>query len=384
MSDVRVEDHVRALAESLRTLKERTPHSYDTLAARLNISRSALHRYCTGKAVPPDFRIVELLAGLCGAGEREVAGLRRTWTLARESEPAAAGPPDTAEPEPESRPERDPDPGPAPGPAPSGGPPGGGAVEPLPRWRRGPWISAALLAAVLVTAVVTWNVRGIVDSPEELPAAAGAAGAGEADDTGTEDDAPPAPTDDDRRLFSPECADLITFGQHDDCVREVQELLAGRDARIGIDGQFGPETLRRVTAFQVLAGMDIDGIVGDGTKEALYSSDVTMATWTPEQVEARIREVFTEEPGLAVRIAKCQSLLDPLHILPNTDGSRNWGVFQISDHRLRDLRGTPAQALDPEWNIQAAHRLYAQNNDFGNWPHCLAAAEDSAEDAGEN
>ncbi|WP_165990308.1 helix-turn-helix transcriptional regulator, partial [Streptomyces sp. YIM 98790] len=101
MSDMRVEDHVKALAEALRELKERTPHSYDTLAVRLNVSRSALHRYCTGKAVPPDFQLVELLAGMCGADEREVARLNRRWTLARESqppaeEPAAPGPQPTA------------------------------------------------------------------------------------------------------------------------------------------------------------------------------------------------------------------------------------------------------------------------------------------------
>ncbi|WP_207957567.1 peptidoglycan-binding protein, partial [Streptomyces sp. YIM 98790] len=254
--------------------------------------------------------------------------------------------------------------------APAQVPPGGGPDRPvtpaMPLWRRGPWIAAALLSAVLLTAVVTWNVRGAVDSPG--PAAEESAEPRE-----------PAP-DDDRMLFSAECADVIAFGQHDDCVRELQELLAGHGARIGIDGQFGPETLRRVQAFQVLAGLEADGMVGDATKEALYSADVSLATWTPEQVTERIREVFTEEPDLAVRIADCQSFLDPLHILGNTDGSRNWGVFQISDARLRDLRATPEEALDPEWNIEAAYRLWAQNEDFSHWPHCLAAAQEPDEE----
>jgi hypothetical protein len=76
-----------------------------------------------------------------------------------------------------------------------------------------------------------------------------------------------------------------------------------------------------------------------------------------------------------VAIADCQSFLDPLHILPNTNGTRNWGLFQISDARLRELGGTPREALDPEWNIQAARKLWSRDRDFGDWPHCERAAE---------
>lgn len=161
------------------------------------------------------------------------------------------------------------------------------------------------------------------------------------------------------------------MGQHDTCVREVQRLLYDKGAVIGVDGDFGPQTLRRVTAFQVIAGIEPpNGVAGDTTKEALYESEARLDTWSQDEVRRRIREVFTEDPDRAVAIADCQSFLDPLHILPNTNGSRNWGLFQISDSRLADLGGTPRTALDPDWNIRAAKRLWSQDRDFSDWPHC--------------
>ena len=46
MQDDRATARVTEFAAALLALKERTPHSYETLAGRLDISRSALHRYC--------------------------------------------------------------------------------------------------------------------------------------------------------------------------------------------------------------------------------------------------------------------------------------------------------------------------------------------------
>ncbi|MEE1938832.1 peptidoglycan-binding protein [Streptomyces sp. TRM 70361] len=348
MRDGRGEARVEEFASALRELKGRTPHSYETLAARLDISRSALHRYCSGKAVPPDFGTVELLARQCGAGRDELTELHRLWTLA--SEP------------PSPHPERAPDPESEPEPQPVSGPGDTGAVgyagdtgdtgeEPnaataASRPRRGLWIVAAVVVAAVIAATLAWASFG--DGKDGAAA-------------------------DDRLLFSAECRDPVHIGQEDECVREVQQLLSDAGATIGIDGIFGPETLRRVEAFQVRAGLAVDGIVGDDTKRALYAGKVSMTTWDEKRVTDRIRKVFAEDPETAVRIARCQSRLDPLYVLPNVDGSRNWGVFQISDARLRDLRGTPAQALDPEWNIRAAHRLWSQKEDFSHWPHCLSA-----------
>ncbi|MFF7977525.1 helix-turn-helix domain-containing protein [Streptomyces sp. NPDC007901] len=69
-------------AESLRELKDRSGLSYGTLAKRLHMSTSTLHRYCNGDAVPADYAPVERLARLCKAGPEELVELHRRWVLA--------------------------------------------------------------------------------------------------------------------------------------------------------------------------------------------------------------------------------------------------------------------------------------------------------------
>ena len=389
MQDDRAESRVREFAGALLALKERTPHSYETLAARLGISRSALHRYCSGRAVPADFDVVRLLARLAGAYPDEVVKLHRLWVLACEPRLVPQVPPVSPVPEPVAEEPTRPvtaenaltaeDTSTVDG-APTVGAPASGTLpvhEPSPpatptppregeegeeegfagrgsRGRRWPWVAALLGAAVVAVALV-W---------------------------GGGDDEPPETVADKRPLFTGECREPVRDGQSDQCVREVQLLLARTGVTIGVDGIFGPETLRRVEAFQSRVGLNVDGIVDDDTKRALYDENVSLRTWSKKQVADRIHEVFGEQADTAVRIARCQSFLDPLYITPNTNGTRNWGVFQISDARLRDLRGTPEKAMDPDWNIRAAHKLWAQDEDFSDWPHCAAAAEDPPPDEG--
>ncbi|MFG3011459.1 helix-turn-helix domain-containing protein [Streptomyces cinerochromogenes] len=71
-----------AFAELLRELKNRSGHSYGTLAKRLHMSTSTLHRYCNGDAVPADYAPVERLARLCRATPEELVELHRRWVLA--------------------------------------------------------------------------------------------------------------------------------------------------------------------------------------------------------------------------------------------------------------------------------------------------------------
>lgn len=92
------------LAESLRSLKERSGLSYGVLAKRLHVSTSTLHRYCNGSAVPTEFAPVERLARLCKATPEELIQVHRQWILAdaaRGRKPRADGAPaDAAQPEP--------------------------------------------------------------------------------------------------------------------------------------------------------------------------------------------------------------------------------------------------------------------------------------------
>ncbi|MEU0192775.1 helix-turn-helix domain-containing protein [Streptomyces afghaniensis] len=89
-------DDVGEFAALLRTLKERTDRSYGSLARRLNMNTSTLHRYCAGEAVPLDFAPVERFAALCGASPEERLELHRRWLPAvaarqRPRTPSGAG-----------------------------------------------------------------------------------------------------------------------------------------------------------------------------------------------------------------------------------------------------------------------------------------------------
>ncbi|MEW2613891.1 helix-turn-helix domain-containing protein [Streptomyces sp. NPDC047880] len=75
-------DDVGEFAALLRTLKERTDRSYGSLARRLAMNTSTLHRYCAGEAVPVDFAPVERFAALCGASPEERLELHRRWLQA--------------------------------------------------------------------------------------------------------------------------------------------------------------------------------------------------------------------------------------------------------------------------------------------------------------
>ncbi|WP_246561575.1 helix-turn-helix domain-containing protein [Streptomyces roseirectus] len=76
--------HAATFAAHLRDLKSRTDRSYGSLARRLGMNTSTLHRYCAGEAVPQDFAPVERLAGFCGASPAERLELHRLWLLAVE------------------------------------------------------------------------------------------------------------------------------------------------------------------------------------------------------------------------------------------------------------------------------------------------------------
>lgn len=92
-------DDVEEFAALVRRLKGRTNRSYASLARRLNMNTSTLHRYCTGDAVPQDFAPVERLAAFCGAGPQERLELHRLWlsAMAARQEVRTAGPAEAAE-----------------------------------------------------------------------------------------------------------------------------------------------------------------------------------------------------------------------------------------------------------------------------------------------
>ncbi|MEV6024624.1 helix-turn-helix domain-containing protein [Streptomyces sp. NPDC052036] len=157
-------DGADAFGQLLRELKERSGLSYGTLAKRLHLSTSTLHRYCTGDVVPTDYAPVERLARLCKASPEELVDLHRRWVLAdavreRKGKAPAVRPGDTAEPEPggttepESGGTREPEPVPETAPS--------GASTPAPGGSRRRIRSAVLVPAgalaVLGAAVLAWT-----------------------------------------------------------------------------------------------------------------------------------------------------------------------------------------------------------------------------------
>ncbi|MFE9703159.1 helix-turn-helix domain-containing protein [Streptomyces sp. NPDC005930] len=86
-------DDVAEFAALLRALKERTDRSYGSLARRLGMNTSTLHRYCAGDAVPLDFAPAERFAALCGATPEQRLELHHRWlrAVAARHRPRTAG-----------------------------------------------------------------------------------------------------------------------------------------------------------------------------------------------------------------------------------------------------------------------------------------------------
>ncbi|WP_143573246.1 helix-turn-helix domain-containing protein, partial [Streptomyces acidiscabies] len=116
-------DDIEEFAARLRTLKDRSGLSYGTLAKRLHMSTSTLHRYCNGTAVPPEYAPVERLARACRATPDELVDLHRHWILAdtarRRRTKETTDPYVPVEPTAETAPETTPAPPTAPAPEPT-------------------------------------------------------------------------------------------------------------------------------------------------------------------------------------------------------------------------------------------------------------------------
>ncbi|MEU9734427.1 helix-turn-helix domain-containing protein [Streptomyces sp. NPDC048002] len=128
---VSAQDEVQEFAALLRQLKERTDRSYGSLARRLGMNTSTLHRYCAGDAVPQDFAPVERFAALCGASDAERVELHRRWLAAAAARQRPRGA--TAAPLPHAGPAPDPAPDPdGSGPTPAAGATSEAEPEPAP------------------------------------------------------------------------------------------------------------------------------------------------------------------------------------------------------------------------------------------------------------
>lgn len=88
------------LDEALTELKKRSGRSFESLAKRLAVSKSALHRYASGDAVPARWAIVQMWAQECGATDDEMTDLERLWQSTVAGLPLPARAPAELEPAP--------------------------------------------------------------------------------------------------------------------------------------------------------------------------------------------------------------------------------------------------------------------------------------------
>ena len=70
------------LAALLTALKDRSGLSYARIGQKTNLSKSAVHRFVAGAAVPQDFGTVERIATACGADRDELDRLYPLWAAA--------------------------------------------------------------------------------------------------------------------------------------------------------------------------------------------------------------------------------------------------------------------------------------------------------------
>ena len=81
------------LAALLTALKDRSGLSYARIGQKTNLSKSAVHRFVAGAAVPQDFGTVERIATACGADRDELDRLYPLWAAAPRQDPAATADP---------------------------------------------------------------------------------------------------------------------------------------------------------------------------------------------------------------------------------------------------------------------------------------------------
>jgi plasmid maintenance system antidote protein VapI len=252
-------------AELLLELKDRSGRSYEALARRAGVSSSALHRYCSGRAVPPTLEVVERLGRTCGASREEILELHRRWVVATAVRNGTLPVGSRLEPsEPDGLASMDP---PA-APVSVGAPPASGRARPATRlWvrrmlRASPARSWWVLAAgvVAVAAVLTLSGTRVIAGRSQSGVTTTPSRVG--------------------LLSSPKCAGTLMLGRRDECAGEAQDLLERARAVLTSTGEFDAMTLSRLIAFQVLGGLAPTGVVDEPTNRG---STPAPSRWRPGQ-----------------------------------------------------------------------------------------------------
>ncbi|MEO3926246.1 peptidoglycan-binding protein [Micromonosporaceae bacterium B7E4] len=162
----------------------------------------------------------------------------------------------------------------------------------------------------------------------------------------------------------------LEYGESGSCVERLQrrlnELGLNCGNQLAVDGAFGAATRMRVFAFQGRNRLTMTGEVGSATRSKLANPDEGLAVACDSTVESQIRAVFPDSiANKAVRVARCESGLNPIAVGLNTNGTKDVGVFQFNTGgTLQEyLPGSTVavqidRALSSADNIHAAYDLY--------------------------
>jgi hypothetical protein len=88
----------------------------------------------------------------------------------------------------------------------------------------------------------------------------------------------------------PTSAGMLRAGAKGAKVRDLQQLLVRAGYAVNVDADFGPSTERAVKAFQIKNGLDVDGVAGPRTMEALQRFRIT-----PQEVAGQAAALDTPE-----------------------------------------------------------------------------------------
>jgi hypothetical protein len=103
------------------------------------------------------------------------------------------------------------------------------------------------------------------------------------------------------------------------------------------------------------------GYTGTAIIENMLPEKVKAEAEKKPTIEELIRMIAKQEgvdPDLAVRVARCESLLDPKAININKDGSKDRGLYQINDKYHPEI--TDEQAFDPIYATKFFCKAYKE------------------------
>lgn len=101
---------------------------------------------------------------------------------------------------------------------------------------------------------------------------------------------------------------------------------------------------------------------GKGVALTMTPSPTPVYTSEQDEIVAYIHQIFKEQGDNAVKIAQCESRLNPLAVGHNTNGSTDTGIFQVNS-----IHGVAGYFLT-NWrtNVDVAYTIY-QRNGWNAW-----------------